>query len=174
MFLRGARSFDWRALAARAARDDALSLIVARMGENAASVSTLEGGGEGGDREGGDERSNVPVGLGPHQVKSIHVPAASGGGVREGIVRALLPLVLSTCGRGSPGAIKGKGVVGHTHWRWTTGLRGEVRMIVYLLQYCSTLLRQSHSSVRMLNPPDGGTWATRRVTLDSEHPLFYC
>ena len=35
-FLRGASSFNRRALAARAARDDALSLIVARMGENAA------------------------------------------------------------------------------------------------------------------------------------------
>ena len=36
-----------------------------------------------------------------------------------------------------------------THWRSTTGLHGEVRMIVYLLQYCSTLLRQSHSPCRI-------------------------
>ena len=67
-----------------------------------------------------------------------------------------------------PGAIGGKGVVGHTHWRWTTGLCGEVRMILYLLQYCSTLFRQSHSLMRILDPPDGGTWVTRGVTLDTK------
>ena len=52
-FLRGARSFDRRVLAARAARDEALSLIVARMGENAPSVSASEGEEGGGIARGG-------------------------------------------------------------------------------------------------------------------------
>ncbi len=104
-------------------------------------------GGRGGDCEGGKSEAMSLSAL--VLVELIHVQAASGGDVREGTVRALLPLVLSACGRGSPGAIRGKGIVGHTHWRWTTGLHREVRMIVYLLQYCSTLLCQSHTPCRI-------------------------
>ena len=56
-FLRGVRSFDRRALAARVARDNALSLIVTQMGENAASVSASEGGEGGGSRGGGTSKA---------------------------------------------------------------------------------------------------------------------
>ena len=91
MFLRGARSFDWRALAARAARDNALSLIVARMGENAVSVPASEAGGRGGGiaRGGTGEVMSLSASV---LIELIYVQAASGGGVREGTVRALLIL----------------------------------------------------------------------------------